>query len=463
MAFIIFDLIFLLFFCLAVGLFLYKKRKKLKIESKVFLLYKTKTGINFINKFSKKFSSLLGIISYFSIAFGFIATIMAIFLLYKTAEMLFKAVAVPKVPPIMPLVPYLPEIFRLPLPPFYFTYWLLIIAVIAITHEFSHGIFASFYKLKIKATGFGFFGPFLLAFVEPDEKAMKKKKPKQQLAILSAGSFANFLCAIIFFFFLQLFFVLSTYPSNIIYAGTIINTSEIRNFSLDSTIIEREEILSVLGDSYKLVKIYTTNSSYYLTEKLLKEQLGKNVSSIFVFYDSPLIRANLSGEIVKINNIPARHYDKIFKNLSQIKPHELVVIETTKGKYEIIAEEHPTNKSRGFVGLGSAFVPVRGLAKIIQDLSSPARNPFMFYDSKYDTETFMFFFNFLWWMVIICISVALINMLPFGMLDGGRFVYVAVLGLTKSKKVAENIYKIVAFFVLLILFALGIAWLMKAF
>ena len=56
-----------------------------------------------------------------------------------------------KVPPIMPLIPYLPRVFNLDfLPPFYFIYWIIIIAIIAIPHEFAHGIYSAYNKVKIK-------------------------------------------------------------------------------------------------------------------------------------------------------------------------------------------------------------------------------------------------------------------------------------------------------------------------
>ncbi|MGB9707857.1 MAG: site-2 protease family protein [Candidatus Pacearchaeota archaeon] len=467
MSFVIFDLIFFGVFCLIIGLFLYRKREKLKIESKVFLLYRTKVGLKFIKWFSKKFSPLLHILSYFSIVFGFVAMILSIALLYRSIEIIISLVTIPKIPPLMPLVPYLPQIFDLPLPPFYFTYWLIIIAIVAIVHEFSHGIFASLYKLKIKATGFGFLGPFLAAFVEPDEKAMQKKSAKQQLAILSAGSFANFIFAILFLIILNIFFVLSTMPSGIIYATSSINASNITNFTIDSTIIEgleRDQLLPLLNDSHELIPIGTDNGTYYISHSLLKEQMRSwknNSQSLIVFYNSPMIRANIQGEITKVNGIAVKDYDKIFVNLSELSPGDKVKIETTKGSYEVAADRHPLNESRGFIGLGSTVLPISGFAKVLQDISSVPKNPFMFYSPKYDMETFTFSYDLLWWLVLICISIALINMLPLGMLDGGRFIYVTALGLTKSKKFAEITFKIAAFLVVLILLALTIVWFVK--
>ena len=71
----------------------------------------------------------------------------------------------------------------------------MILAIVAIIHEFAHGIFMRKYKIHIKSTGFGFFPfflpVFLAAFVEQDEKSMNKASIFQQKAVLAAGTFAK--------------------------------------------------------------------------------------------------------------------------------------------------------------------------------------------------------------------------------------------------------------------------------
>ena len=200
------DLSLLVIFVIFISIFLYVKRKNLKKEGLLFL-YKTTWGMRLIDKIGKKYKKTLGFLSYVSITVGYI--LMGA-MLYLFGKIIYIYVAYPsivraiKVPPITPLIPYLPQAFKLDfLPPFYFTYWIVILAVIAITHEFMHGIFMRRYNIKIKSTGFGFF-PFFLpiflaAFVEQDEKSMDKSSPFNQMAVLSAGTFANVLTAILFF------------------------------------------------------------------------------------------------------------------------------------------------------------------------------------------------------------------------------------------------------------------------
>ncbi|GAJ11012.1 unnamed protein product, partial [marine sediment metagenome] len=146
MSLMVYDLALLALFILFVAIFLYRKRKNLKKEGLLFL-YRTSWGIKLINKVGKKYKKTLNFLSYISIGTGYL---LMIGILYLVGKIIYLYVAYPqivraiKVPPIMPLLPYIDKIVpNLGLPPFYFTYWIIIIAIIAITHEFAHGIFAA--------------------------------------------------------------------------------------------------------------------------------------------------------------------------------------------------------------------------------------------------------------------------------------------------------------------------------
>ncbi|MEK6820009.1 MAG: site-2 protease family protein, partial [Nanoarchaeota archaeon] len=222
--FIIYDVTFLVMFAIFVSVFLYSRKQNLKREGLLFL-YKAGWGIKLIEKTGSKYKKTLGVLSYFSIITGYTLMVVMLYMLGKIVYLYITLPAVVreiKIPPITPLVPYLPQIFGLDfLPPFYFTYWIIIIAIVAISHEFAHGIFAAYDGVNVKSTGFGFF-PFFLpiflaAFVELDEKSMAHKKIKSQLAILSAGTFANVLTAILFFGVLWIFFSSAFSPSGVIF------------------------------------------------------------------------------------------------------------------------------------------------------------------------------------------------------------------------------------------------------
>ena len=167
-SFIVYDIIFLIIFAAGLFTFLYSRRKNLKKEG-LLLLYKARWGIKLINYVGKKNPKSFRVLSYISIATGYLLMIAMFYLLgrivyiYATRPDVVQAI---KVPPILPLVPYIDKIVPgLGLPSFFFTYFIIIIAIIAITHEFAHGIFAAHNNVKIKSTGFGFFPFFLPIFL----------------------------------------------------------------------------------------------------------------------------------------------------------------------------------------------------------------------------------------------------------------------------------------------------------
>src|SRR3990167_4193094 len=224
MDFFVYDLALLVIFVVSVSFFLYTRKHNLKRDGLMFL-YRTQWGIKLIERTGKRFQKTLKALSYVSVAMGYVLMATMLYFLGKIAwvyafsQEIVRAI---KVPPVIPLVPYLPQIFNLDfLPSFFFVYWIAILAVIAITHEFAHGIFAIRNKVKVKTTGFGFFPyflpVFLAAFVELDEKKMVKKPIFSQLSVLSAGTFANVLTAIVSLGVLILFFFAAFAPAGIVF------------------------------------------------------------------------------------------------------------------------------------------------------------------------------------------------------------------------------------------------------
>ncbi|UZE93774.1 MAG: site-2 protease family protein [Candidatus Pacearchaeota archaeon] len=463
----IYDIIFLVIVGSAIALFLYKNRKRVKVESKIFLMYRTKIGLRLMNWASKKFSSLWNVLSYVSITFGYFAMASVFILFYISIRMMTTLVSVPKIPPIMPLIPYLPQIFNLPLPPFYFTYWIVIISIVAVTHEFAHGVFARYYKIKIKSTGFGFLGPFLAAFVEPDEKSMARKSKKAQLSILSAGTFSNFIFAIIFLLVLQLFFIGCYEQAGIIgymYAFGQVNVTdieEIGNYSYEEFLnLSDKEIENIT----ETLPVKVNNKTHYLRPELysfLEQAKKEKIETMALYSDTPAIRANLSGAFQKIDDKEIESIEDVYETLRSYKPGDIIEIQTSEKNYLITLDEHPENSSRGYLGIG--FPQISGIAVFLSSLTSPFFSPYIYAEPKYNPEILTFIYNLFFWLILICFSVALLNMLPLGILDGGKFIYITALTLTGSKKKAEIVYQIAAFMVLLIFLVLMLVWVSKVF
>jgi len=145
MSFYIYDITFLVIFTALVIHFLYKRRKKLDKEG-IMYLYRTKVGVKFIDYVGTKYKKTIKFLSILAVISGYF---LMITMMYFLGRLIYIYLFVPeivraiKIPPLMPLVPYLPEVFKIDfLPSFYFTYWIIAIAVIAVFHEFAHGIVA---------------------------------------------------------------------------------------------------------------------------------------------------------------------------------------------------------------------------------------------------------------------------------------------------------------------------------
>ena len=74
-----------------------------------------------------------------------------------------------------------------------FWFWIITIGVILVPHEMFHGVIARAEKIKLKSVGLLLLAIFPGAFVEPDDKQLKKASLMTKLRIFSAGSFANIL------------------------------------------------------------------------------------------------------------------------------------------------------------------------------------------------------------------------------------------------------------------------------
>lgn len=87
-------------------------------------------------------------------------------------------------------------------------YGWLAFPIIIIVHELSHGILVKAQGLRLKATGLLMFGLVPLgAFIEPDEKQLKKAPAAKQMRVYSVGSAANYITS---FAILGLFVLVAT-------------------------------------------------------------------------------------------------------------------------------------------------------------------------------------------------------------------------------------------------------------
>lgn len=466
MNFMVFDIILLILFVIFVSIFLYRNKKNLKREGLLYL-YKTKWGMNLIDRTGKKYTKTLGFLSYVSIAIGYF--LMA-GVLWFFGKIIYLYVAYPaivkeiKIPPITPLVPYIDKVVpNLNLPSFYFIYWIVILAIIAITHEFAHGIFMRRYGIKIKSTGFGFF-PFFLpiflaAFVEQDEKSMEKGKTFHQMAVLSAGTFANIMTALVFFIIMVGFFVLSFAPAGVqfnTYAYSAVNSSLITSINdINLTNPTYDQLINLSKEEG--YNIYTVSDEKFVsTKEDLISQKNNYEQYLILYDDSPAINSELKGAIKEFNDVEINGWNELGTEIEKYSPGEEVKIITTEGEYNLILGKNPSNESKAWLGIGYNDIERNGLIGKMTDWISSFKKPYLYYEEKYTGGEFIYYL--LWWLVLISFSVALVNMLPMGIFDGGRFFYLTIFALTKSKVKAEKWFKGITKFLLLLVLLLMVFW-----
>ena len=481
----IYDVIFLVLFCLWLVLFLHKRRKNLKKEGWMYL-YRTKVGIKVIDYIGTKYKKTLSVMSFLAVVSGYILMVIMVFMLWllvKTYTLNPDLVRTIKVAPLMPLIPYVDTLFQVDfLPPFYFTYWIIAIAVIAIFHEFAHGVIARRYGVKIKATGFGFLGPFLAAFVDPDEKQMVKKTKYQQLSILAAGTFTNLVLAILFFILLSIFFIVSYAPAGAIIGGFIAGPVKISSISsvggiamnnvtkeslalaLDNPSLNSGMLMDLAGTMENATKIIADNQTFYMNRGRIKLQLNITNEQIILFPDLPAIRYGMRTRevITEINNNKINEVYDLGTVLNGSKIGDSIKIKTKYKnevkEYNIILEEHPFMAGRAVVGVAFSDVSDTRLASRISNFFNVFKKPSTSYEPRFNNNLIIFIYNLIWWLALINLSVALMNMLPVGIFDGGRFFLITVWAITGSEKIAVKAFKAATYLILFAFFLLMVGW-----
>ena len=143
-------------------LLVYLNRKKFDVHGKFVFLYRTKFGIGLMKTISDKFSGMVKILGSIGVIAGFMGMAFTfVVVLALTYKLLLNHEAA-GASPVIPGLPIAGTGIVFPL----VTGW-LVLFVIILVHEFSHGIVASAHKIKIKNSGIAFFGPILGAFFEP--------------------------------------------------------------------------------------------------------------------------------------------------------------------------------------------------------------------------------------------------------------------------------------------------------
>lgn len=279
--------------------FLIIKRKKLTIQNILpfpilyFAMYKTKLGIRFMDAWARKMDRPLKYISYLAIGLGFIGMALITYALIQNVyHLLTVPTAAPGAALVLPI--QVKGAFYVP-----FLYWIISIFVIATVHEFAHGLIARKYNIKVKSSGFAFLGILLpiipAAFVEPDEKQLRKRPAKEQLGVFAAGPFANILVAFI-----------------------VLGIAAAVNPFVDNNIVQADGVLITA-----VTEDYPAEAAGVGPNEIIEEINGQKIVYLSNFSD-----------IVK----------------SQ-PPGETITLATNVSTYQLTLAENPQNKSQAYLGV----------------------------------------------------------------------------------------------------------------
>lgn len=287
-------------FILLMAIFLYLNRSKIKMQSVFFpLLYfvmlRTKIGLKSMDSFAKRFPRLLTWLGNIGFVIGFFGMAFICYELVKnTVNLLLKPEVAAGVQPVLPFEAK--GVFFVP-----FIYWIISIFVIAVVHEFSHGIMARVHGLKIKSSGLAFLGIVLpivpAAFVEPDETRLVKRSVKAQLSVFAAGPFAN-----------------------ILLAGLVI-------------------LLIVYAANPAVAHIFD----------------AKGVKVVSTVKDGPFYNAGIQPEeiITHIEGKPVTYVSNLTDILDKYQPGQRIIVKTNISTYAVTLSGNPKNESRPFLGIGT--------------------------------------------------------------------------------------------------------------
>lgn len=344
----------IIFLIILTGL-VYFNRKKLTFQKILFpvlyfVMWRTQYGLRFMDSFANRFRKPLDYLSYFIIFVGFAG--MAV-LSYSLIAGIIQTFTKPEVAPAVGLV--LPiqakGVFFVP-----FFYWIISIFILAVVHEFSHGIMARAFNIKIKSSGFAALGilvPIIpAAFVEPDERQLKKKPRRQQLAIFAAGSFANVMLALLI----------------IIFSFIVINP---------------------------IVKAISENKGV--------EIVGFNANL------SPAQQAGMQqGEIITgIDGLSIVTVDDFVAALNDKAVGTKVHVKTNVSSYSFALAAHPEKESKAFIG-----VSVTQKAAIKESVKAQY--------GEILPAVFTWFVGLLFFLYLLNLGIGLFNLIPLGPIDGGR-------------------------------------------
>jgi len=393
-------------FIIIVAIVLLRDRKKVKRESIVFFR-RTQRGKALLTRTGENHPVFWKAVGNVAVITGFAGSV---FMLFVLTILAINNIVQPVAQPGLALV--LPSLGTSALVgtgyigvPFWF--WIAAISILMVVHEGLHGIMAARERVRIKSLGLVLLAFIPGAFVEPDEKQMKRKPVMARLRIFASGSFANFCVGAVAGMLILLFTGILSIP----FLGNFPDYTGGMLYDV-----------SPAGVGYGLAEGY------------------------------PAGGANFTGMITAVNGMQVKTAEDVGRVLGNVTPGTVAIFSSTKGNYTLAAQADSKNPERGLFGFSRLFTlhsyelreEYKGMEPLIAVFVGTY--PFGFGGWK-DIQSG----GLLFWIYLINVGVGLFNLLPIKALDGG-LMWQAVLE-KLSRPHAKRIMNIITAFILIVIFA----------
>lgn len=382
-------------FFIVLVMIIYRDRKNLDIHKwmgiPVLLMKRTKRGRSFIDRVARM-SFRLPLIGV-SISWNFFATISVLLafgvmaygiymILLSTYFVTTRVITAPAVQFIIP-IPQAQPISGLGFIGIPFWFWILIVPFVMFPHEFAHGIISRANKVKVKTVGVIQFLIWSGAFVEPDEKQIKKSSLTAKLRIFSVGSISNIVTALVVLLFTQYLLWPAFIPKGIVLAD-------------------------VMGGSGAEAAGLRPGM---VLQKIDGNEININYGDFSLIYGYLLFRGNVTGDNLKAFSTAL----EVGSALRGLDPNQTIEVWADGNLYQLKLSGRPENASLPYMGVETKII---------------TKNDGML----------EFIFPLIWWLTNISQLVAIFNMLPIYPLDGGLMVEAVSERL--SKRHAKKIVKL---------------------
>ena len=295
--------IFLIAFTLLIGGLIFLDRKKV---NRHFILFyrRTKRGLEYIDMVARAAPRFWNAYGWAGAFVGFFSIIGALAMIVYTFVLMFQTRSLEQGPSlVLPGTTSQPQ-FQAGVSFIPAEYWVIGIAILMFVHEMSHGIVARIEGFEINSVGWVVLGIIPGAFVEPKGENMlpgdngesgpssgamwEQGNWKSRIKVLAAGSFANYVTAIVF-------------------------------------------ILLSMG----IVSAVSTDSGvlYNAEEGLPAANAGMD-----------------NGTLYQIDNITINDLSDLQRASDQLRVNQTVDVWTSEGNFTMITVEHP-NKDTGYIGI----------------------------------------------------------------------------------------------------------------